>query len=256
MPPTIAIGAFVFGAVLLLIALVGGSFELFGIKMEKTAARPARIFAGIAGVILLYIGVANPFEKPSPPAQTATTQVGSLPTPPPSIQSVQSENSRSMLQPTAEPTAKPTTAHEAAPRTKPVVNEDFLVAYIESAKNLLNEATLNGNSDKLEIFLEGDALEEESLLVQGFAQQGIRYKEDLQSISVQSWDTDNSQERASIEIIERNDIVTYDKNNTCYASNSEISRNTYFLKYKPQTNKWLIYIMKRSIMSKGSAQPC
>lgn len=56
MPPSLAIGAFVLGAVLLLISLVRGNFKLFGAEVSGTAGGFARIIAFLAGVTLIVTG--------------------------------------------------------------------------------------------------------------------------------------------------------------------------------------------------------
>jgi hypothetical protein len=57
MPQSIVIAAFVFGAVLLLIALLGGHFKIFGAEISGATGRPGRIIAGVVGVVLLVVGL-------------------------------------------------------------------------------------------------------------------------------------------------------------------------------------------------------
>lgn len=59
MPQSVIIGAFVFGAVLLLIALTGGNFKLFSAEISVRVSSGGRAVAGIIGVVLLCIGVAG-----------------------------------------------------------------------------------------------------------------------------------------------------------------------------------------------------
>jgi hypothetical protein len=56
MPANLAIAAFVFGAVLLLIALVGGGFKVFGAEVAEKAAGPSTRWAsGVLGGSLLAV---------------------------------------------------------------------------------------------------------------------------------------------------------------------------------------------------------
>jgi len=72
MTQSITVAAFVFGAVLLLIALLGGNFKIFGAEISGTAGRAGRLAAGVAGIVLIAIGLFEGFQ-PSP----------TLPPPPP-----------------------------------------------------------------------------------------------------------------------------------------------------------------------------
>jgi hypothetical protein len=67
MPQNITIAAFVFGAVLLLIALLSGGFKIFGVEISGTTSSPGRIIAGVAGTLLIIIGLYSSVEKrPTP----------------------------------------------------------------------------------------------------------------------------------------------------------------------------------------------
>ena len=57
MPGSIAIGAFVFGAILLLIAFVGGGFKVFGAEVSGAAKPAARGAAGVLGLLLILFGI-------------------------------------------------------------------------------------------------------------------------------------------------------------------------------------------------------
>lgn len=93
MPQSISIAAFVFGAVLLLIALLKGGFKIFGAEVAANAGKGARVIAGIVGVVFLLIGLGASTQDPpreakeaakekTPPAQaqskTTFTEVSSL----------------------------------------------------------------------------------------------------------------------------------------------------------------------------------
>ena len=71
MPQSIAIASFVFGAVLLLIAFVGGKFKIFGVEVSETAGRAGRVVAGAIGTVLIVIGLfaafQPPYTSPTPP---------------------------------------------------------------------------------------------------------------------------------------------------------------------------------------------
>jgi hypothetical protein len=62
-PQSITIAAFVFGAVLLLIAILHGSFKIFGAEVSGTAGGFGRLFAGLLGVILICVGLFGSFDK-------------------------------------------------------------------------------------------------------------------------------------------------------------------------------------------------
>ena len=57
LPQSIAIAAFVFGAILLLIALLGGGFKLFGAEIEEKAQKWTRVSAGCIGVLFILLGI-------------------------------------------------------------------------------------------------------------------------------------------------------------------------------------------------------
>ena len=64
MPENIAIAAFVLGAVMLLISIVGGQFKLFGAEVTAKVGPSGRILAGIAGAILIGFGIHDSLDKP------------------------------------------------------------------------------------------------------------------------------------------------------------------------------------------------
>jgi len=80
MPEGIPVAAFVFGAVLVLIALLGGKFKIFGAEVSGTAGSAARIFALLAGVTLITLGLFGTF-KPLPPPPSPRTSSGLSPAP-------------------------------------------------------------------------------------------------------------------------------------------------------------------------------
>jgi hypothetical protein len=53
MPQSLSIGAFVFGAVLVLLSLVVGKFKLFGAEVDGTVGKGARIIAFFFGIFLI-----------------------------------------------------------------------------------------------------------------------------------------------------------------------------------------------------------
>lgn len=60
MPQNLAIGSFVLGGVLLLIAVVGGGFKIFGAEVSGAAGPKARIAAAVLGVAFVTIGIIPP----------------------------------------------------------------------------------------------------------------------------------------------------------------------------------------------------
>ena len=75
MPQSITIAAFVFGAVLLLIALVGGGFKIFGAEVSGSAGKVARSVAGLGGLALLCVGLFGSFDKTASPANSSPLNV-------------------------------------------------------------------------------------------------------------------------------------------------------------------------------------
>lgn len=65
MPPTLSIGAFVLGGVLLLISVLGGGFKLFGAEVTGTARGVARFVSFFAGVVLIVTGLVRGDGKES-----------------------------------------------------------------------------------------------------------------------------------------------------------------------------------------------
>jgi hypothetical protein len=59
LPQNITIAAFTFGAVLLLIALIGGGFKIFGAEIPRKVPRVGRWVAGIIGTVLIIIGLSG-----------------------------------------------------------------------------------------------------------------------------------------------------------------------------------------------------
>jgi len=56
MPASLSIGAFVLGAVLLLIALLKGGFKIFGAEVSGTAGSSGRVIAFILGLVFVIVG--------------------------------------------------------------------------------------------------------------------------------------------------------------------------------------------------------
>jgi len=90
-PTNLAIAAFVFGAVLVLIGLIGGGFKVFGAEVAEKAAGPSTRWAsGVLGGLLLAFALTSQFpwsdEKSSGtpgPEAGGGTQSGPTPTAPP-----------------------------------------------------------------------------------------------------------------------------------------------------------------------------
>jgi len=57
MPATLTLAIFVFGAVLLLIGLIGGAFKLFGTEVSGTIGPRARIAAFVLGAVFIGLGL-------------------------------------------------------------------------------------------------------------------------------------------------------------------------------------------------------
>lgn len=80
MPQTLAIGAFVLGAVLLLIAVLKGGFKIFGAEVSSSAGTGGRLVAGVLGLVLIVVGFAlghqEPASKPEAVVQAAPPGAG------------------------------------------------------------------------------------------------------------------------------------------------------------------------------------
>ena len=117
MPQSITIAAFVFGAVLLLIALLGGGFKIFGAEVSGKAGAFGRPVAGVAGVILVLLGL---FGAGSHQTQPSTQQSTSdHPQTQPSAEQSTSDRPRTtpaVSQPKATQDATETPAEAVKPR--------------------------------------------------------------------------------------------------------------------------------------------
>ena len=74
---SITIAASGLGAVLLLIAILHGSFKIFGAEIDGSAGRFGRFFAGLLGVILIGVGLFSSFYKSAPELTTASQKPAS-----------------------------------------------------------------------------------------------------------------------------------------------------------------------------------
>lgn len=79
MPETLRIGVFVFGAVLILVFLIGGNFKIFGAEVASTVSNPIlRFFALAFGTIFIVIAIYGNYLE-----EKDVSQSSSLPTPTP-----------------------------------------------------------------------------------------------------------------------------------------------------------------------------
>jgi hypothetical protein len=79
MPQSITIGAFIFGAILVLIAILGGNFKLFGAEIATTISNPfLRFLAFMLGVVFLLISIAGNNPNPPPPTPTPTPTTSNI----------------------------------------------------------------------------------------------------------------------------------------------------------------------------------
>jgi len=72
MPTSLSIGAFVLGAVLLLISVVSGGFKIFGAEVSGSSGRLGRLVAFVAGVVLIITGFLHEAREKSSPAESRT----------------------------------------------------------------------------------------------------------------------------------------------------------------------------------------
>jgi hypothetical protein len=68
MPESLTIGAFVLGGVLLLIALVGGGFKIFGAEVSGRADPLPRLLSGVLGLMFVLVGISGAVDNGDPPA--------------------------------------------------------------------------------------------------------------------------------------------------------------------------------------------
>ncbi|HEX4133754.1 MAG TPA: hypothetical protein VHY84_03955 [Bryobacteraceae bacterium] len=91
MPQSIAIGLLVLGGVLLLIAILGGNFKIFGAEIgEKISSGPIRLLAGVLGIAFIFLALSpgrlasggdppSTTTSPSTPSPTASSPAAALP---------------------------------------------------------------------------------------------------------------------------------------------------------------------------------
>ena len=76
MPTSLDIAFFVFGAILLFLALLGGRFKLFGAEVSaKTTNKPVRIVAFLLGIILISIPTYVYLNPTSDTESTSDSQI-------------------------------------------------------------------------------------------------------------------------------------------------------------------------------------
>jgi hypothetical protein len=75
MPSSVPIAAFVLGGVLLLVAILGGKFKLFGAEISEAAGKPARWFAGLLGCCLTIVGLGLSAPAATGPTDTELREV-------------------------------------------------------------------------------------------------------------------------------------------------------------------------------------
>lgn len=84
MPQSLAIGAFVLGAVLLLIALLGGGFKIFGAEVSTGGTgKVGRVLAFVIGLALLGVGFSYQDPKPQTPEPVKPAPFQPVPQPVP-----------------------------------------------------------------------------------------------------------------------------------------------------------------------------
>lgn len=157
MPGTIAIGAFVFGAVLLLIAFVGGGFKVFGAEVSGGAKPAARGAAGVLGLLLILFGIGKEEATPSgpdpAPPLSDSSRVGPAPAP---IR----PNGLGVV------TDPKTTVAEPGPDLAAVREE--AVAAVHEALDVQVRAMNEGTGDELDDMFEGTARAQAAVLPAAF----------------------------------------------------------------------------------------
>ncbi len=67
MPSTLTLAVFVFGAVLLLIAIHGGPFKIFAAQITGKVSHVGRLAAGVVGVVMIVLAIRMGYQNPNPP---------------------------------------------------------------------------------------------------------------------------------------------------------------------------------------------
>ena len=92
MPASLPLAIFIFGAALLFIGLLGGSFKLFGAEVAGTVGPRVRVAALVLGVVFIILGMVSENRAPTTApvaaprtesAEPATLRTTSLPAPAP-----------------------------------------------------------------------------------------------------------------------------------------------------------------------------
>jgi hypothetical protein len=137
MPQSLNIAAFVFGAVLVLLALVVGKFKLFGAEVEGTVSKASRVIAFLFGIFLiargLNLGADPPAAQPASVSPQAAVQPASV-SPQAAAVQPQAGSQRAALNEGKESDANPQTASRERSMSAPAPRrvsaakdlEDFL----------------------------------------------------------------------------------------------------------------------------------
>jgi hypothetical protein len=78
MPQSILIAIFVLGAVLILIAIVGGKFKIFGSEVSGTVGRAGRAVSAVTGTVLIIFGLIKSFNSSEVPDNNQNPDSGNL----------------------------------------------------------------------------------------------------------------------------------------------------------------------------------
>ena len=66
MPESVTVGAFVFGAVLILVGLLGGRFKIFNVEVSGTAGNVSRAIAFALGGVMIILGIVGVDQRSDP----------------------------------------------------------------------------------------------------------------------------------------------------------------------------------------------
>jgi hypothetical protein len=78
MPQSILIAIFVLGAVLILIAIVGGKFKIFGAEVSGNVGRAGRAVSAVIGTVLIIFGLFKSFNSSGVPDNNQNPDSGNL----------------------------------------------------------------------------------------------------------------------------------------------------------------------------------
>lgn len=137
MPGTLSIGAFVLGAVLLLVSLLSGGFKIFGAEVSGGTSTSARVIAFVLGLAFIGVGFATDGDKRSDTTAPPTAGAAGTPAAPAQVEVAPAPTAG------ATPAAPPARADVAAPAAAPQRARLRWAVDTAATANLLNNLGAN-----------------------------------------------------------------------------------------------------------------